>query len=116
MENSNKISMLSNNHSFFFVPFKVSDIGIWREAVEANTYLNRNGKEIPVWIKITDSIPVHLMKFVNDGVGYHTKRQYAYSLAEKRAFDKLYKKEKPSDCCISVPLISNLLIPIFLNE
>lgn len=86
--------MLSGNHSFFYVPFKIDDVKAWKESVEANTYRNRNNIEVKVWEKIRNAVPVHLMKFVNDGVGYDTERQYAYKLAEKRAFGLPYTDGK----------------------
>ncbi len=78
--------MISVNHSYFFVPFKVDSLDIWKTTVESMRYINKKGDELGVWKRIVDTLPVHLMKYVNDGVGYNTERQYAYELCEKREY------------------------------
>lgn len=88
--------MLSKNHSYFYVPFRIRSIENWKKQIEDKTYSNEKRKisSIPVWQKITDTVPVHLMKFINDGLGYQTERQYAYQLAEKRAYGLPYTDGK----------------------
>lgn len=81
--------MLSKNHSCFFVPFRVQNIDDWKEKIEEKTF-DKNGSSFKVWQRISDSIPVYLMKFINDGVGYKTGRHYAYQLTEKRAYHLPY--------------------------
>ncbi|MBD5513736.1 MAG: hypothetical protein HDR06_03530 [Lachnospiraceae bacterium] len=58
--------------------------------IESKEFAKGNKGIIKVWQRITDTIPVHLMKFINDGVGYQTERQYAYKLMEKRAYGLPY--------------------------
>lgn len=96
--------MLSKNHSYFFVPFRVNCIDDWKGQIENKVYSNekRDIKNIPVWRKITDDLPVHLMKFITNGVGYQTERHDAYQLVEKRAYGLPYTdgKRKLLTCAI----------------
>lgn len=83
--------MLSKNHSYFYIPFKVKNIDSWREQVECVAYYNKKSKKYTMaWQRIYDGIPIYLMKFVNDAVGYRSERQYAYRLMEKRAYGLPY--------------------------
>ena len=81
--------MISKNHSYFFVPFKVQNINDWKERIEGKTFI-RNNSPTKVWQRISDTVPVYLMKYMNDGVGYQTERHYAYQLVEKRAYSLPY--------------------------
>ena len=96
--------MLSKNHSYFFVPFRIKYIDKWKERIENKVYSDerRNIKDIPAWHRISDAVPVHLMKYINNGVGYQTERQYAYQLVEKRAYGLPYTdgKKKLLTCII----------------
>lgn len=88
--------MISGNHTFFFVPVKVVNITSWKKAVEEMQYQNKKGRTVYVWNKVKNILPVHLMKYVDDGVGYGSGRQFAYELNEKRTYGLPYtdKKEK----------------------
>lgn len=93
--------MLSKNHSYFFIPFKVNNIERWRYHLEERRYTTNNGKIIQVWEKISKRVPVHLMQHVIDGVGYQTERHYAYKLVDKRAYGLPYSdKNKKLLTCI----------------
>ncbi len=63
--------------------------------MESKAYYNeKKGKYTVAWQRINDGVPVYLMKFVNDGVGYRSGRQYAYRLMEKRAYGLPYTDGK----------------------
>lgn len=79
--------MISKNRSYFFLPFRVQNIDEWKKKIEEKTF-DKNGYK--AWQRTSDSIPVYLMKYINDGVGYTTGRHYAYQLVEKRAYDLPY--------------------------
>lgn len=81
--------MISKNHSYFFVPFKVQNINDWKERIEEKIFIV-NDSSTKVWQRISDAVPVYLMKYMNDGVGYRTERHYAYQLVEKRAYNLPY--------------------------
>lgn len=81
--------MLSKNHSYFFVPFRVQNIDDWKIKIEEKVF-SKNNHSSKVWQRISDSIPVYLMKYINDSVGYATKRHYAYQLVDKRAYGLPY--------------------------
>lgn len=82
--------MLSKNHSYFYVPFTIKDVSNWMHRIESQFYETENGNRIKVWKKITNTLPVQLLKFVDDRIGYHTERHHAYRLMEKRAYGLPY--------------------------
>lgn len=95
--------MISRNHSYFYVPFRVKNVEAWRNRIESLTFDTERNKNITVWEKICDSVPAYLMKFINDGVGYQTERQYAYKLMDKRAYGLPYtdKNRKLLTCFVN---------------
>lgn len=82
--------MLSKNHSYFYVPFTIKDVSNWKYRIESRFYETENGNRIKVWKEITNTLPVQLLKFVDDRIGYHTERHHAYRLMEKRAYGLPY--------------------------
>ncbi|MDE5820395.1 MAG: hypothetical protein K2I07_13935 [Lachnospiraceae bacterium] len=95
--------MLSRNHSYFFIPFKVKSIDRWKKQIESKVYIKKDGREFVAWKEIVDPIAIHLMKFINTGIGYRTERHCAYKLMDKRAYGLPYtnKRDKLLNCTIN---------------
>lgn len=82
MNNQETQGRHKKNHSYFFIPFKVKDISAWMKHMEGES--TKEGQD--VWRAITKTVSCHLMKFVDESVGYQAKGHFAYELVHKQHY------------------------------